>query len=153
MTFGPLQIALISWGYKTTAIFAKIAVPAVIGLLIILNIVMQSPHSYIDNYGIIHWDINYPFNILWFMSGILITLMPLIFLFTAKPKNQKASAKKTLFTITFLLGGLGGWSTVIFQSPILLAAAFSIFFLGFLSLAIMTILDITMKDDDSENTD
>ena len=143
---GPLQIALISWGYENAAKIARFIVPLGIGFLSLINFLYYRPSSYTDNYGIIHWDINHPFDLLWFTAGILVTFIPAIFLFLSKAESKKAIVKKALFSITFLFGGLGGLGTVIFKDQLLLAVSFMIFFLGYVALAAMVVMDITMKE-------
>lgn len=152
IAWGPLQVSLISWKYFGLAAFAKFAIPASIIILSAINLINKFPSIYMDKYGLIHWNISYPYNLIWFIAGIAETFVPAIFLFMSRTESQKAIVKKTLFSITFLLGGLGGWGTAIFKDTVYLAISFTLFFLGFFALAIMAILDISMKDELNENS-
>lgn len=136
-----LQVTLIAWHRTGAANFAKFFVP----LFVILLAIFTAPNisaPYADSYGIIHWNISYPYNIYWFLSGIFITVMPAIFLFSAKPEGQKAVVKKTLFAVAFVLGGLGGWGNIIVKSANLLIVSYVLMFLGFFAISAMIFIDI-----------
>ncbi len=142
---GPLQVALIAWDKKSLAGAAKLFVPLFAILLSVVNSNYYSP-MFTDKYGLIHWNITYPFNLIWFAAGLSITALPAWFLLMANTPSQKAIVKKTLFSITFLLGGLGGWSTVFDLGTIVLAISWFAMFLGFLALAAMIFIEIFMQE-------
>ncbi|OGF70449.1 hypothetical protein A3C73_02600 [Candidatus Giovannonibacteria bacterium RIFCSPHIGHO2_02_FULL_44_11] len=146
-TIKPTQVALIAWENKFDKL-AGLAIPSVAALIFLTHIFTIIPSPYTDNYGLIHWGIIYPFNFIIFMTGILITAIPAVFLFTAEVTGKKAAIKKTIFSITFLLGGLGGWGNILTNNAALLILSWSAMFFGFLLLGTMLIIEVVIKEPD-----
>lgn len=147
-----IYVAMIAWNKEKIGKSMKYYGPFAVGLFVLLNVI-NMPNPQIDSYGLLHWNVPYPFNIIWFVGGLLITIIPALFLYSSKTESKKAMIKKMFFSITFFLGGLGGWGTVIVNDPFLLSLSFAIFFLGFLSLGIIILIDIFMKEEKNDATD
>lgn len=146
-TVKPTQVALIAWG-KNLSGAVGLFVPVIAGVMFISHIIINIPAPFTDSAGLIHWNIIYPFNIIIFMAGILITIIPAVFLLTAEVSGQKAAIKKTLFGITFLLGGLGGWSNILTDNATLLIFSWSAMLCAFLILGAMLIIEMAIKEPD-----
>ena len=143
--YNPFLVTLTSWNKIALTKFFKIAMPLFILILGAVHTV-HIPAPSVDVYGIIHWNVSYPFNIVVAALGMSAALVSGYFLFTMPAKNAKTAVKKTLFSITFLLGGIGGWSMILTTNTILLAASFGIMFLGFTALWAMFFVELIMKE-------
>ncbi len=147
--YNPIHVALMAWGKPNLSTLANTVIPVII-LCLTLFTITNIPTPFTDSYGIIHWNLSYPLNAFWFAAGVLFTMIPAIFLFRAKSKSRKSNIKKTLFSIAFVLGGLGGWGNIMTRDTTLLAISFTIMFFGFLTLAAMSAIDIFMKEENNE---
>ncbi len=145
------RASLKALGFDSLEASMKYIVPSVLIIFFVLHF-QHPPLPAIYENGIISWGVPFPFQ---YVFAVLVTPLALltgIFLFTAKTISRKAFVKKTLFSITFFLGGLGGGlGVVLFTSYTMLLIFYIAMFIGFAFLGTMILVDIFMKEEASGN--
>lgn len=140
-----LQIALTEWQWMKTIRFINIFLPLALLIFTVLHF-QHIPQPVTDSAGLIHWRVPFPFSVIIFVSGALLTLPTALFLSMTPAKSKKSKIKKHLFSVTFLLGGIFGWSLVFLDNPALLLTSYLLMAMGFVFMVVMILVDILMKE-------
>ncbi|MFA5954884.1 MAG: hypothetical protein WC817_05135 [Patescibacteria group bacterium] len=142
-----LRFAFQIWNLK---ILEKIIVPIALLFTVVFFIAHLAavPTPQIVS-GIVTWRVDSPFDFI-YSFALLLLLLPLVVLFfTTKVQGSKARLNKRLFGLALLLGGFGGIGTTLDETKIpLLVFFYLVEFFGFLSLALLFILDRYIPDDE-----
>jgi hypothetical protein len=145
----PVKVALNAWEKYTLQKIAAFGVPIYAIIFSLLHL-QNLPKAYVDDFGIINWDVPFPFNLITVISGIIVAIIPAWFLFFAKTTSRKAAIKKNLFSLTFSFASIAGWFLIILSGhPIVLIILFTFFLIGFISLALLMLIDVFMKESDT----
>jgi hypothetical protein len=140
------RLAFEVWGYDKFKNFLTAAVPAAALIYFVSHLLLAPPMPYTDELGLIHWDISYPFDLIFFIICLALTMIPAIFFLTTRAKDKKTQIKKILFAIPFLFGGLGGAMNVIYDTATQqLYWAFIFLFIGFIFLGLIALVDVFAK--------
>ncbi len=142
-----LKVTLLAWNYEDLERFTSFLIPLFTVLFVIWHF-SAIPAASIDEFGLIHWGVKAPYDIVQVLFGLLITLLPGLFLLLTDAPSKKAFYKKILFGLTFVLGGIGGYGVTLLDETFLpLLAAYLVEFIGFVFLSILFLIDIFMKEE------
>ncbi len=146
------RVALRAWGAMRAERVIFYLMPA-LTIVYVTTQTMYLPMPAILQYGVIDWNIFFPFNLFFSLLITPLAVITGIFLFISKTESQKAIVKKTLFSMTFMIGGLAGGIGVIWAHgfmPLLLSYITMAF--GFLMLYIMIFVDFLMGEEKTATT-
>lgn len=142
-----LRFALRGWGYDLWEGAMSVSMPLFVAIFFWFHL-SAIPRTAVDAFGLIHWGVLYPYDVLFTVFLAAVTIIPGIFFLTAKVHDRKAVFKKILFGIAFVFGGTGGFGVVLLDETFLpLLFSFIMQFLGFAVLGSIFLVDIFMKDD------
>lgn len=139
-----LAISLRAWRMPKLERVIRITVPITTAGYFLIHLT-HIPQTFTDMYGLIHWNVAFPFNILFALFLIALGIIPAFFFASIHVVERKARLKKWFMGTAFAAGSTGGMGVVLLSNTVLIGISFFLLFIGGAGVAATIFATVAVK--------